>query len=307
MPTINDMICTIISNRQPLPEYPAPLPQNSLSQPSKPSSSSTVYIQSNDNEPFEISFCATDAFPWPKASWFRLKFILSIDGVYVDNYLLHAGDASNVFRGAYSQRDDGSWERRGFLFSGVKVGEDGAGVENKVGELGEIKVEVRRFRINLKAKAAAVVPEAMKGGKRHTQEMVISETVLKGSDVTHSVKRSDAEECNPRNFVTGKILDFRKPYMVFRFLYRSERGLKYLGLIPRSPSPEPDPDGDIDNMTQAELVEELKKLRAQMRPGVKREHETTFPNEPGSNSGYKRQRIHAAIKAETIDLTNEED
>ncbi|KAL7268887.1 hypothetical protein RUND412_008468 [Rhizina undulata] len=106
--------------------------------------------------------------------------------------------------------------------------------------------------------------------------------VLKGSYITHSLRQGDAEESNARTFVTGKVLDLRKLCMVFRFLYRSGlyRAIKYLRLILlHSPSPESNPDCDIENMIQAELVEELKNLR----------------------------RIYTAIKAETIDLTNQED
>ncbi|KAI8934335.1 hypothetical protein NX059_009071 [Plenodomus lindquistii] len=131
----------------------------------------------------------------------------------------------------------------------------------------------------------------------------IPEKLLKGSTVSLSTTLGPLQEkpsCRRYNhtYIHGK----DNPFAVFVFKYRSLAALKSLRIIPRSPSPIPLEDRAEEDLSPAEMLSLLKRLKAEKTQAQKLKRERAELEEEGEGSDVeivdgpssKRQRLPSA-------------
>jgi len=271
------------------------------------SDSEVRYIQVQEGCTWELCVRIHDIHQLgPEAN--AIVVYLDVDGMCVDGVAFPISQSQMVLRHASATTAGGGRIRRAFTFAKIIVTEDQDHIgqaRRQLGELGEIKVVVRRY-------VQTGVIEKL--GSENLIETIkhVHEKDLKGRDITHAIGFSDRASREARYLVCqGRLLDKHDPLATVRFRYRSERALKSLGLIPKTPSPPalsqidsvsipPDEDRSRD-----ELIAELRRLRRERSslPSVKQEPPV---------KRERRQSITATVPRAkkvktTIDLTGDSD
>ncbi|KAL7268282.1 hypothetical protein RUND412_009103 [Rhizina undulata] len=300
------------------------------------------------------------SFDWNLHGCDAIDFKPSIDVVFETGVLGTIDKPSKKLEGTLSGKygSGGTWQFKKFMFLSVRFTEEkseGQLSKMEVDNLGEIRLIVRRFVCtgsNYKPVDRDLGHEDIGRGK----EVVVHEKDIKGLDITHAVKvshlsskvvfiviyRVDKKSINQLTWNTrygkeattvktpiylpGRKLETKeKPFMIFRFLYTSERALKNLGFMQRTISAEPQPkrghgvnssskENDLADMTHEQMKEEIMRLtvyassRKNIRFGVKRELDSSVPagkpkTEPGPSTNGRVKRF---AEVETIDLTGDD-
>ncbi|KAL7270828.1 hypothetical protein RUND412_006451 [Rhizina undulata] len=317
MPVLGHFKCSISgSNEIPFQEYSAE-PGGIIETPT-----ASVYVQARDGEPFELNFTVDQSFNWNLHRCGSISVLPSIDGVFER----HGQDMWEVRRSSVRLRGvikkcerDGTWQLKKFIFSSVRITEDKSEDQlskAEVDNLGEIKLVLRRYIIISRSSIGFNSPP---NEARRDKDAVLYEKDVKGRDITHAVRHGEATPAGASNYFNGFHLETKeKPFMIFRFLYRSERVLKNLGLIPRTISLEPQPklehgntslgeENDLTGMTHEQMMEEIRRLRTQVprtkRIGAKRERDSSVAaGKPKTEAGPSK-RAKRFAEVETIDLT----
>ncbi|KAL0639146.1 hypothetical protein Q9L58_001832 [Maublancomyces gigas] len=296
MPVLNNISCTIHTDTGPIREFPCA----KAHPPSAPTS--TVYIPVRDGQTFTIN--CNVLVPSQQTSTSILVFGASIDGVQERGKALRAGGKHCIIAGTKVQNSRGVWELRKFLFSRVNFTEDhvaDALAPDKINKLGEIVVTVRRCRVlERRPKTRGIGQEVCVEGPS-----VVHEKSVKGRDVSHSVSRAKGTPVQTPKSFPGTYLDtMESPYMVFRFLYKSERALKTMGLLEYSPSPPP-PTVQIERSNGfTKPKAEIKEVKHEHRY-LKRERTDSGPSAtPGRKKTQKMAPQPEDI--ETVDLTGDD-
>lgn len=254
MPQIDGFQCHIRTSSGELIEYigadceqrdfPNRVSTGSSRRPSSASSSKqrplrTCYIQSTENEEFSIVFTVTDEFrkTHPDATTFCT--FICLDGISQRLGLLQeSGEfpSTNTYKGI--SRPLGNVNKFWPFRFGKRTVTDDASVASKVGgpqELGEIRVDIIRYKRTWKcdhacpwrceAKRSAENAEPLEKSK------LVHEKALKGRDLAHSAEMGPLKiTTKAKEYWHGVDLDKpEKPYMSFRFHYRSRRKFSYYG------------------------------------------------------------------------------
>ncbi|OQO13629.1 hypothetical protein B0A48_01858 [Cryoendolithus antarcticus] len=104
--------------------------------------------------------------------------------------------------------------------------------------------------------------------RTHPAAKGVPEKALKGRAVTHHAKLGKAKPTT-NHWVNATYPYGEAPVAVYIFEYRTHRGLVAEGIIERTPSPVPLEEPDAASFTQAELMEEVVRLRAEKVAAVK--------------------------------------
>lgn len=278
-----------------------------------------VYVKAEEEKKFGIEFKTVDDVGIaPAANGVCWNIMFNGDKIG-KGWISEPGRTQCVDFHSY-QDTDGRWLQRNFVFSKLDVTEDGNPKDKKainLEALGEITINVRRYRVT----GPSYLARNADGFKETTnQTKSVHEKQLKGHDISHTVGMSQPIATSNPTVVPGVFVDPETPYAIIKFRYRSERALKGLGLIPRTPlpslSPEPHKSSDaerasIDAMSREDLEAELLRLRRASQPKVKPE------NAPRR---FKREHTRSVIPADSatqarkkrkapkvIDLTGDSD
>ncbi|RYN23517.1 hypothetical protein AA0113_g5236 [Alternaria arborescens] len=119
----------------------------------------------------------------------------------------------------------------------------------------------------------------------------IPEKALKGRALSHQTILRAPEVIPKTTQLTCRYMNNdRKPFITFKFKYRSKAALQSLLIIPRNPSPVPleDRDGDILTLEESHELLRRHREREDAAPSVKRER-------------FKRERSSTAVMEDQDD------
>ncbi|KAF8251726.1 hypothetical protein K440DRAFT_39627 [Wilcoxina mikolae CBS 423.85] len=276
---------------------------------------SIVYVKSEEGQLFSVVLNLLDDVGIAPAGD-SIVGVLAFDGEVNPDTLLVYPRRTCVRARSVSATESGGFVERQFLFSKLHVTEDGPKAKDSEGidilALGEIRLTVVRYRTN-----GLTRKNSGDRGQAYSKDTkTLHEKQLKGRDLAHSVGLSAPQPTSAPNRVCGMYIDTDdNPYLTFKFRYRSERALKGLGLIQRTPLPSLSPEPGLNShrsssavlqMSRKELEAEVIRLRN--KPDgiaeVKKENQKKVKREcadSGPSNIKKRKRPL------TIDLTGDSD
>ncbi|KAF8417865.1 hypothetical protein EV426DRAFT_621393 [Tirmania nivea] len=229
-----------------------------------------VNITGCENERFHIRLNGTDEFQWSEALCTKVTADFYIDGVLVGTrpYYKHFEDGlpPSIIFGAVKkfdvEMDGGDYrgveKRASLTFKAVAFAEkrspnDTIPLPGVTDTLGEISVKVyrhrggylvQRFRDEFQHRNFQYISPAM------ASEKILTERDVKGRGIQYLIGTDQFQEKAPRQQVyqddyhrrqlVPRIIDmemvdpYQRPYVCFRFLYRTRVHLESLGLIPSS-------------------------------------------------------------------------
>ncbi|KAL7268431.1 hypothetical protein RUND412_008951, partial [Rhizina undulata] len=222
MPVLSHIECSISgSNGIPFQEYPAE-PGDVTEIPT-----ATVYVQARDGEPFVLNCTVKPSFDWNLHGCDAIDFKPSIDGVFGTGVLCTIDKPSKKLEGTLTGKygSVGTWGFEKFMVSSVRFTEDkseGQLSKMEVDNLGEIRLIVRRF-VCKGSNYKLVDRDSGHEDSRRGKEVVVHEKAIKGRYITHAVKYGEATTVKTPKYLPGRKLETKeRPFMIFRFLYRSE-------------------------------------------------------------------------------------
>ncbi|PQE10069.1 hypothetical protein CJF31_00003986 [Rutstroemia sp. NJR-2017a BVV2] len=232
----------------PFPTHPSP-------DPSPTPNILTTYIQippsPDTSTPFSIHFRIGRPFP-KQLSYSKLQFSIFIDGIWVwdawcarPRYRANGYKWEEEVRGVKTGKGKGCTES-GFKFVGIETNTDTPSyttiqrISESLSKVGTIEIKVYRTRYGRKGGDI----ENSRDGFLDEDGIEVPEKAVKGPEAKSHGTALDEEVRTTRGEVWTDVPKYDPedhPYVVFRFLYRSEESLKALHIIPRTPSPSSSP------------------------------------------------------------------
>ncbi|TLD18924.1 ATP-dependent RNA helicase [Venturia nashicola] len=273
----------------------------------------TTYIEAEADVSFVVQLRRDHRFKYRSN---ELCCIVSLDGKKVRHLLLKDNTAVGYnavsIDASYYENDMGSFKKK-FFFSTLTTSDAPMKPLDKkllaeMKALGQITISIHRVVTSGEDLNAAKAKEiAFTTGD-------ISEKALKGKAISRTTKLGPPIPTIPPRTYSATWTDPRdKPFAVFNFRYRSMNDLKAELIVPRSASPVPLEKRAVEDLSQGEMRELLKRQKQQLEEAarVKRESRKNMKHERDGGAVVnvdddelsvlpaKRRRI------ETVDLTED--
>ncbi|KAK6434200.1 hypothetical protein LTR95_009617 [Oleoguttula sp. CCFEE 5521] len=277
-----------------------------------------AFIEITPGADFSLHVAVDAACPYKKDC---LRVETSIDGTYAVCWSLPlTGAHASLDVMGVAERSGGRNLLRPFVFAEVETTDAVAKPEmfKTFSELGEIRVKLQWCT------TTADVDESTESISKFASAAAkgVPEKALKGRAITQHAKLG-APKPSATGWVNFSYPHGKKPIAQYIFKYRTHRGLTAEGIIDRTPSPVPLEERDAVTLTQAELLQEVVRLRAEQEAAIKIKQEgscrkrarseTLAASTPGSEdddvtiasecSGRKKAKVAETV----IDICDSDD
>ncbi|KAF2651343.1 hypothetical protein K491DRAFT_719903 [Lophiostoma macrostomum CBS 122681] len=225
----------------------------------------TKYIEAVSGAEFVIKYFFDRPFP----TTYGVEAQIYVDGKRVGVDLNQAANLlvarAKVWEGGRVFVNGESFRSK-FRFSDVKIDDDSADLEqlsegHGVGAVGTIRVAF----IHFVRQKESPLQDNHAGYKRPRERNTFSEKELKGQSVTHYSSMIPTKKTKERATRANYTVDYteagKAPFATIKFKYRSLQALKSMYIVPRTPSPVPLEERPAAELSPAELVELVNRMR----------------------------------------------
>ncbi|KAF2013665.1 hypothetical protein BU24DRAFT_494098 [Aaosphaeria arxii CBS 175.79] len=292
LPSCPGLTAYVTVDGEPLEEYDVPRkPADEKSIKSK-ENSVTKYVKVQEGTTFAVRYNFGKAFPNKR----DIVTELLIDGKYMRGKVEtkeSLRNSTSVIKRLISKTKE-KWVSQKFQFSHLTFHEhDGKPIDQKLKEslqqVGEIKLHLYYI--------GGCKPHNDSGARTKTAFKKfedIDEKLVKAEALSHQVLLQKPKTISSPTFYDTFSKD-TTPFATFVFLYRSEKSLKELMIIARSPSPSLIEDHEIERLNKNQLRHMVRRMRERrnfrLPPRIKRERE-----EDNDDSGTEPEMVHSQPK-----------